>query len=207
MAHKYVVYVATPGEWPPPEVRRQLGQRLKLPEEKLEVLLSRLPAEVTKPVPEATALAVAGHFRNAGLDAAVRPVDVAPAAPPTVNTGPGIEQPEEPRSYEESDATSPAGSEGPDQVDSQRRPATREPTESATAAAAPAADSHRERATGEDDWAGEFRHTKGKGAEPEEELLPESALSTEKQTKAPSLALLIALVVVMTVLAALWLLL
>lgn len=202
MAQKYVVYVATPSEWPSPEVRHQLGQRLKLPEDKLESLLSRLPAEVTKPVPEATASTVAAHFREAGLDAAVHPADVAPAAPATVNTGPGIEQPEEPRPAEEYEAAPEAETGAREQTGA---PAHEQPAEAPTPASA--GDSDRGHPTGEDDWAGEFQHTKGKGAEPEEELLPESALSTEKQTKAPSLGLLVALIAVLGVLAALWFLL
>lgn len=201
MAQKYVVYVATPSEWPSPEVRRQLGQRLKLPAEKLDTLLRRLPAEVTKPVPEATARTVVGHFREAGLDASLRPAEVAPAAPPTVNTGPGIEQPEEPRStYEDSpDARFQPRAQPEPEVD------MGEPQEEAPRA--PSSHSPRQQTTGEDDWAGEFQRAKGTGWEPEEELLPESALSTEKQTKAPSLGLLVALVAVLAVLAVLWFLL
>lgn len=81
MAEMYVVYVAAPRKEPTPEERRHLAEVLKLDSSKLEALLRRLPAKVTKPVPESTAITVARTFREAGLEASIQPPGpVAPSA-------------------------------------------------------------------------------------------------------------------------------
>lgn len=73
MAEMYVVYVAAPQKEPTPEERRHLAEVLRLDSSKLDALLRRLPANVTKPVPETTAITVARTFREAGLDASIQP--------------------------------------------------------------------------------------------------------------------------------------
>jgi hypothetical protein len=72
MADMYVVYVAAPDQEPSTEERDRLAKLLRLDTPKLDTLLRRLPAEVTKPVPENTAVTVARRFREAGLDASIR---------------------------------------------------------------------------------------------------------------------------------------
>jgi hypothetical protein len=72
MADMYVVYVAAPDQEPSAEERNKLAELLRLDTPKLDTLLRRLPAEVTKPVPENTAVTVARRFREAGLDASIR---------------------------------------------------------------------------------------------------------------------------------------
>lgn len=87
MAEQYVVYVAAPDEEPTFETRERLSELLGLDPLKLDSLLRRLPAEVTKPIPEPTAVAVARRFREAGLQASIRvpgTLDAATAAPPPI---------------------------------------------------------------------------------------------------------------------------
>jgi hypothetical protein len=72
MTERYVVYVTAPDWEPTAEERARLANLLSLDIPKLDALLRRLPAEVTKPVPESTAVTVARRFREAGLDASIR---------------------------------------------------------------------------------------------------------------------------------------
>ena len=87
MAEQYIVYVAAPTEEPGPETRERLSELLGLDLHKLDLLLRRLPGEVTRPIPEATAVTVARRFREAGLQASIRApgtLDAGTAAPPPV---------------------------------------------------------------------------------------------------------------------------
>lgn len=94
MAENYIVYVAALDQPPSPEARERLRESLGLDESKLDALLRRLPGQVTKAVPESTALSVARRFRDAGLQASIQPpadsgqnsVDTPPAS--TSPTGP-----------------------------------------------------------------------------------------------------------------------
>lgn len=185
MAEQYVVYVAAPGEEPSAETRQRLAEVLGLDLHKLDSLLRRLPAEVTKPIPEATAVTVARRFREAGLQASIRApgsLDAATAAPPPVGrsltydeqrAGPS----EAPLDHDRGDLAS--GVESADQVNIWKTQfgasQPQEPVE-------------------EED-----------GREDEEdELFPPSSFAPPAGPKAPSKGLLIALLLVIVVLVVLW---
>lgn len=91
MADMYVVYVDAPEMEPSTEDRHRLAKLLRLDSPKLDSLLGRLPAEVTKPVPESTAATVARRFREAGLDASIRPSE------PVARRNAAPEEPTEPK--------------------------------------------------------------------------------------------------------------
>ena len=184
MAEQYVVYVAAPGEEPSAEMRQRLAELLGLDMRKLESLLRRLPAEVTKPIPEATAVTVARRFREAGLQASIRApgsLDAATAAPPAVGRPMSYDEQragpsENPLEHDRGDLGS--GAQSADQVNiwktqfgaSQRA----EPVEEEVS---------------EDE---------------EDELFPPSSFSPPAGPKAPSRGLLVALLLVVVVLVVLW---
>ncbi|HEX7002658.1 MAG TPA: hypothetical protein VF168_00515 [Trueperaceae bacterium] len=174
MAEQYVVYVAAPTQEPDAETRQRLSELLGLDPHKLDSLLRRLPAEVTKPIPESTAVAVARRFREAGLQASIRvpgTLDAATAAPPPV--GPPL------RAEETTAGPAPEkGAEDTPSIWKTQFGASRPP--------------EAEGVSDEDE------------DEEDEDLFPRSSFEPPNGPKAPSRRLLIALLLVLVVLAALW---
>lgn len=175
MADKYVVYVAAPEEPPSSDARLHLAELLGLDLPKLDALLRRLPGEVTKPVPETTAITVARRFREAGLEASIQrqPGD-----------SPPVEREEQPASREAAPRTPLAAPRTP----------VSEPRDD------------------DDDWGREFGPTDSRrrdkeDSDEEDGLFPPSAFTPPKGAKAPSRPLVIALLVVLAIFVALWLLL
>jgi hypothetical protein len=175
MADMYVVYVAAPDQEPSAEERNRLAELLRLDTLKLDTLLRRLPAEVTKPVPENTAVTVARRFREAGLDASIRWSEA------SVHSTSPASAPDP-----ELDAELPA-------VEDDRAPGR----------------SRDDAPTGDENiWKTQFgARERVFDTNEEHELFPRSAFAPVEGARAPSKPLVVALVTVLAVLAALWILL
>ena len=177
MAEQYVVFVAAPSEEPTAETRQRLSELLGLDPQKLDALLRRLPAEVTKPIPESTAVVVARRFREAGLQASIRvpgTLDAATAAPPPV--GPSLT----------ADETTAGPAPATDSSEPQEQPNIWKTQFGASRVTV-------QEVEDED--------------EEEEDLFPPSSFEPPNGPKAPSRGLLVALLVVVALLVLLWFLL
>ncbi|MEX2536915.1 MAG: hypothetical protein WD273_15065 [Trueperaceae bacterium] len=186
MADEYVVYVESPQGEPSAEARGRLAELLGLDIPKLDALLRRLPAAVTKPVPEGTAVAVARRFREAGMEASLRAHDAdelaADGATKPLSQSDGYN--------EATPIPEPSGSYGPGYGAAY----------GASEDAAGAADDEPS-----ESWKTQFGTRETVEDEEEaDELFPPAAFAQPQGPKAPSRPLLIAFLVVLAVLAALW---